>query len=210
MKIRRILSWALLTGGLVLLISGSREFLSSIFNQAEIAEEWKPAVTAQSGEQQPPAAPGQPLAKMFVPRLNAELFVVEGTGKRELRRGPGHLEGTALPGTRGNCVIAGHRDTHFRFLKDIREGDEIFLDTSQGQFRYEVTKTEIVQPTNTAPLKSTPGAVLNLVTCYPFYYVGPAPKRFIVRAELATAVRTVKDMPGRPGTVGFPAISLTR
>jgi sortase A len=115
--------------------------------------------------------------------------VVEGDGAGELRRGPGHLIGTAMPGGNGNCVIAGHRDTHFRVLKDIRAGDDIVLQTDRGQFLYRVRHTQVVTPNNTSALRPTATAELNLITCYPFHYVGSAPERFVVEAQLAGSVR---------------------
>ena len=109
--------------------------------------------------------------------------------RKELRRGPGHLAGTAMPGANGNCVIAGHRDTHFRVLKDIREGDDIVLQTTSGQYLYRVKRMRVVSPDNTSALQPTSDPELNLITCYPFYYVGSAPKRFVVEAQLAGAVQ---------------------
>jgi sortase A len=131
----------------------------------------------------PPRAGGA-MARLSIPRLNAVLYVVEGDDNSDLRRGPGHLIGTALPGQDGNCVIAGHRDTHFRVLKDIRKGDEILLSRDGRTFHYRVDEMSIVTPDNLAPLRPSHTPVLNLITCYPFNYVGPAPRRFIVHARL--------------------------
>jgi sortase A len=116
--------------------------------------------------------------------LNAAFYVVEGTDDESLKRGPGHLEGSAMPGGGGNCVIAGHRDTHFRVLKDIRDGDEIVLERDGHVYHYRVDGSKIVMPTNTQSLLPTRDAVLHLITCYPFYYLGSAPKRFVVHAAL--------------------------
>jgi sortase A len=127
---------------------------------------------------------GDTVATLTIPRVQGEWRVVEGAEEASLRLGPGHVAGTALPGENGNCVIAGHRDTQFRKLKDIRQGDEIVLRTSIGESRYKVTGWEVVKPTNTHVLNATPNAVLNLITCYPFYYVGHAPTRFIVHARM--------------------------
>jgi sortase A len=132
---------------------------------------------------------GETLGKLTIPRLDAELFVVQGDSTHDLERGPGHLADSAMPGGRGNCIIAGHRDTHFRVLKDIRKGDDIVVQTDDGQFLYRVIKTSVVSPSDTSALQPTKGAVLNLVTCYPFYYVGSAPKRFVVEAKLAAEVK---------------------
>jgi sortase A len=85
-------------------------------------------------------------------------------------------------------VIAGHRDTHFRILKDLKEGDDLILRTRMGQYLYRVQKLTVVSPSNTASLQPTQDAELNLITCYPFYYVGSAPKRFVVEARLAGAI----------------------
>ena len=94
------------------------------------------------------------------------------------------MPGTALPGVAGNCVIAGHRDTHFRALEGIRKGDEVELETKYGKFRYEVQSLTIVSPTNVSSLHPTKTAVLHLITCYPFQYVGHAPKRMVIEAAL--------------------------
>ena len=93
-----------------------------------------------------------------------------------------------MPGGKGNCVIAGHRDTHFRILKDIRKGDDIVLETRSGEYLYRVKNTRVISPQNTGPLRPTTDSELNLITCYPFYYVGSAPRRFVVEARLAGAV----------------------
>jgi len=127
------------------------------------------------------------MALLTIPRLATELYVIEGDGTAELRRGPGHLSDSALPGRRGNCVIAGHRDTHFRILHQIRKGDDINVRTSQGDFTYRVDNVTVVSPSNTASLLPTNHAVLHLVTCYPFYYVGNAPQRLVVEASLMPA-----------------------
>jgi sortase A len=127
---------------------------------------------------------GSAMARLSIPRLNAVLYVVEGDDTGDLKRGPGHLIGTAMPGQSGNCVIAGHRDTHFRVLKDIHKGDEILLSRNGKTFHYVVDEMSIVTPDNLEPLQPSHTPVLNLITCYPFYYVGAAPRRFIVHARL--------------------------
>jgi sortase A len=110
-------------------------------------------------------------------------MIEEGDDGRTLRRAVGHLPGTVLPGQQGNVVIAGHRDTFFRPLRNIHKGDEITLTTLDGSYRYRVDFTEVLAPQDTEVLDNSAGAILTLVTCYPFYFVGPAPKRFIVRAS---------------------------
>jgi len=134
-----------------------------------------------------PPLPGEALARLRVDRLDLEVMVAEGSDAETLALGPGHMENSALPGESGNCVIAGHRDAEFRQLRDIRAGDVIDLNGRSGPARYRVTATHIVDRDETGLLAQSDDARLTLVTCYPFYYVGPAPQRFIVQAELVQA-----------------------
>jgi LPXTG-site transpeptidase (sortase) family protein len=191
---RRVFSWLLLVSGLLLLIAGSREVVSSLFSQLRETEVWDEAEAMHEAEahreRTPKARPrptysrGETMARFQIPRLGTRLPIVQGTGKAELRRAPGHLEGTELPGEPGNTVVAGHRDTHFRVLKDILLGDQIIVDHDGERLVYVVTNTKIVPPTERNVLMPVEGHRLTLVTCYPFYYLGPAPKRFIVQADL--------------------------
>lgn len=190
---RKWLSLVLIAIGAVLLFLGARDFVGSFLSQRKAAERWEESQRkADKEEPKAPPAPdlGPALARLSIPRLESSWFVFPGAGKKELRLGPGHVPGTALPGTRGNAVIAAHRDTHFRVLKDIQKGDELVVETRYGRFRYQVAGISIVKPTNTKALQPTTEPVINLITCYPFYYMGPAPMRFVVEARLA-AVETV-------------------
>jgi LPXTG-site transpeptidase (sortase) family protein len=126
---------------------------------------------------------GDVVGKLEIPRLNVSVMVVEGADTSDLRHALGHVTGTALPGEPGNVGIAGHRDTFFRPLRLIQRNDEIVLRTLGGTYRYRVVSTSMVQPGDVSVLDPTEIDTLTLVTCYPFYYVGPAPQRFIVRAE---------------------------
>lgn len=118
-----------------------------------------------------------------VPRLNLTTPVIEGDDDTTLKRAVGHLPDTPLPWERGNSAFAGHRDGLFRPLKDIQVGDVIRFRTSRAEFRYRVTETSIVTPDDVSVLENRSGPTLTLITCYPFYYVGNAPKRFIIHAE---------------------------
>lgn len=126
---------------------------------------------------------GEPVGRLRIPRLALSVMVAEGADPAVLRRGAGHLPSTALPGQGGNVGIAAHRDRHFRALKDVTSGDEIVLETVVGTFRYQVEWTRIVPPERVDVLHPTDAPALTLVTCYPFYYVGNAPDRFVVRAR---------------------------
>lgn len=181
-KIINLISILLLAGGLYFIVTGAREYLGSKFGQTEIEHQWKQTEAKPVPPEQPPEL-GDAVAKLTIPRLDSQLYVVEGTSHADLRDGPGHMEGTAMPGALGNCVIAGHRDTHFRILKDIQKGDQIVLQTRYGKFYYRVTQLSVVSPKNISSLQPSRDKELHLITCYPFYYVGPAPKRFVVQAE---------------------------
>jgi sortase A len=127
---------------------------------------------------------GDVLGRVDIPRLGISVAVLQGTSSRTLRLGAGHIEGTPLPGDTGNSGIAGHRDTFFRELKDVRENDEIQLQTPTELIHYEVDWLKVVDPDDITVLEPSPsGSTLTLVTCYPFYFVGSAPKRFVVRAH---------------------------
>jgi sortase A len=128
-----------------------------------------------------PAA-GSTLGRIEIPRLRVSTIVRAGTDARTLRLAVGHIPGTSLPGETGNIGLAGHRDTFFRRLRDIRAFDEIRLVTPSGTYAFEVEATRIVKPNDTWVLQPTEVSMLTLVTCYPFTYVGSAPDRFIVRA----------------------------
>jgi sortase A len=125
-----------------------------------------------------------PVAVLSIPRLRLTVPVFEGTGSTALNRGLGRIAGTAGLGTSGNLGIAGHRDGFFRVLKDIELGDLIQIRTRGGEDIYAVASRTVVDRRNTGVLQPTSYPVLTLVTCYPFYFVGDAPERFIVKAVL--------------------------
>jgi len=134
---------------------------------------------------------GSLVGRLEIPRLKFSALVLEGSDNGTLRLGVGRIPETAEPGQKGNIVLSGHRDTYFRPLSGIKDGDRIVLVTPAGQFHYVVDWTTVVNPTDTRSLMPTSNPALTLVTCYPFHYVGPAPERFIVRARQVEPV-TVK------------------
>ncbi len=151
--------------------------------------------TATSTKGAPGAAANGLIGRLEIPRLLLSVVVVEGISHTTLRRAAGHIPGTALPGEGGNVGLAGHRDTFFRPLKDLKIKDEIQFSTLKGNFKYEVESLRVVDPDNAEVLAPSGGNALTIVTCYPFYYVGPAPKRWIVRA------RQVSSQAAPPSTV---------
>ena len=131
-------------------------------------------------------APGRPIGVLEIPRLGLSSVVIEGDETAALMLGVGHLSDTPFPWHGGNSVFAAHRDTFFRGLGKIRPHDVITFRTADTKFTYRVKGTQIVQPTDLEVIAPTTSATLTLITCYPFTYIGPAPKRFIVRAERAS------------------------
>ncbi len=123
-----------------------------------------------------------PLAVLRIPRIGVETAVLEGTDDWTLNRAVGHIADTAKPGDAGNIGIAGHRDGFFRALKDVRVGDRLEVSLSRRLDIYRIERTWIVGPGDVSVLDPTRESSVTLVTCYPFYFVGPAPQRFIVRA----------------------------
>jgi sortase A len=144
-----------------------------------------PLDSADSAVSETAPPPDGFIGRIEIARLGVGAVVMEGTAGNTLRHAVGHIEGTALPGETGNIGIAAHRDTFFRPLQNIRENDVISLGTPAGEYRYRVISTRIVAPDDMAVLNGGAGEILTLVTCYPFYFIGPAPSRFIVRAERA-------------------------
>ena len=126
------------------------------------------------------------LAILRIPRIRLEVPVYDGTGDAVLDLAAGRIEDTALPGTAGNVGIAAHRDGFFRVLKDVKEGDALVLETPAATEHYRVEWIRITDPTDVSVIDPTPGPAVTLVGCYPFYHVGSAPQRFIVRAVPAT------------------------
>jgi LPXTG-site transpeptidase (sortase) family protein len=129
---------------------------------------------------------GLPLAVLRISRIGLEVPVLAGIDELTLNRAVGHIAGTALPGDDGNVAIAGHRDGFFRGLKDVEVGDRLELETLTGSATYVISDLLIVDPQDVYVLAPTQIPTVTLVTCYPFYYVGKAPRRFIVQARLET------------------------
>ena len=132
------------------------------------------------------------VGRIEIPRIGVSAIILEGTSNKTLRRAVGHISGTALPGQRGNIGLSGHRDTFFRPLRNIRRDDIITLTTMLEQHHYRVLSTQIVSPNNVAVLYPGEAEILTLVTCYPFYFIGSAPERFIVKAERVISKRSTR------------------
>lgn len=167
---------------------------------ATVAPGTDPAA-ASAPARRPPPASGEPVGRLEIAAVGISEIVVAGTTPRILRRGVGHIEGTALPGGPGNVGLAGHRDTVFRGLRKLRLADRIVLVTADGSFEYEVESMLRVAPARGDLLDDLAHPTLTLVTCFPFDFVGPAPLRFVVRArelvERRAPARTAAGKPNR-------------
>jgi sortase A len=187
----------------------AESFLYQSFENRELdkilASAPAPSVNRTDGAAVRAIAPGSTIGRIEIPRLGVTAIVRAGSDSRTLQLAVGHIPGTAYPGEPGNVGLAGHRDTFFRQLRDIRPDDVIAMVTSEGRFTYRVQRTDIVQPSDVWVLDPTNEPSLTLVTCYPFSYIGTAPERFIVRAALEPAAMARASEPaGRtPGPAGI-------
>jgi len=156
----------------------SRKFdMELVLKQAAKGSAFGPIAAAAAPEN------GGIIGWLDIQRIGVSVMVVEGVDGGDLKYAAGHIPGTALPGEPGNVGIAAHRDTFFRPLRSIRRDDAITLSTLHGTYPYRVVSTDVVRPQDVEVLHPGPRDSLTLVTCFPFQYIGPAPKRFIVRAE---------------------------
>ena len=149
---------------------------------------WSPKRVASYHESA--RAAGVPLAVLRIPALKLAVPIFEGTSEQNLNRGAGRIEGTARIGEPGNVGIAAHRDGFFRVLKDVQIGDELLLERLDRTDSYRIVSTVIVDPSDVSVLEPTATHSVTLVTCFPFYYVGSAPRRFIVHAQLVSQKKT--------------------
>ena len=129
---------------------------------------------------------GDKIGELYIPKLDATLPIYEGTSEEELEEGVGHFDGSVLPGENDNSVLAGHRDTVFRNLGEVGVGDSLIVRTSAGEFEYKINKVRIVDKDDRTVIVPKPRATLTVSTCYPFSYIGSAPKRYILVAYLAS------------------------
>lgn len=174
-----------LTSGVVALLYVGYVFVDAYHYQAREQTAFElPQVKNVSQREGPRLiAEGGVIGELAVPRLGLKVIVAQGDSPRILQRSVGHIRETALPGESGNVALTGHRDTFFRTLRNIRSGDAITFKTAAGDFRYQVESTTVVPPSDVSVLQPSSEPTITLITCFPFYYVGAAPNRFIVRAR---------------------------
>ena len=172
---RRIVSNILVLAGGVLCAYVGSSYARMYIHQRRLLQEWDE-----------PSAQRKNLTKLAIPKIKLEDIVLEGASEHSLLLGPAHLSASAMPGTIGNVVIAGHRDTFFRHIHSLRYGDDIYVLKSGNRFHYVVRSRKIVEPADLSVLKDSKDGVLTLITCYPTHAIGPAPRRLIIVAKLVS------------------------
>jgi sortase A len=141
------------------------------------------------------------LTRVVIPKISLDLIVEEGTNHKALRLGPGHLQNTPAPGELGNSVLSAHRDTFFRHIYELAKGDEIQVRRQGHTYVFEVTGKKIVEPDDLSVVKNTADARLTLITCYPTYYIGPAPERLIVFSKLVKDAQRSRQQADKPASL---------
>lgn len=199
--LRRNFSAVLIVLGLVLLGFVAVEYGQMAWSQHQLQEQWN---KQQAHRGSTPQSASESLAddgltRLTIPKIDLAAVVVEGTGRKQLLLGPGHMESTPAPGHVGNSVITAHRDTFFRHIYELQKGDEIVVQRSGKTFKYEVLSKRVVKPTDYSVVDQSQDARLTLITCYPTYYIGPAPERLVVVSKL------VNDEPTKEADAAIPA-----
>src|SRR3954470_10478280 len=161
------------------------EYGTMFYQQRQLSARWEKQNSPSHAA--PPKAedPRDQMTRLSIPSIDLDAIVVEGTSYKQLAIAPGHMTDTAAPGETGNSVITAHRDTFFRHIYELNKGDEIVVRRGGKSFQYLVERKFVVKPSDVSVLRPTTDARLTLVTCYPTYYVGPAPERLVVTAKLA-------------------------
>ncbi len=179
--------------GLGLLLYVGFQYGQMYFEQRRLAREWErqqtPAaeITENTPDGMNSAVANDGLTRLSIPKISLDAVIVEGTSRKALLLGPGHLKESAEPGQPGNAVITAHRDTFFRHIYELNKGDVVTVQRSGKKYTYQVTGKKIVDPNDVSVLRPSDEHRLTLITCYPTYYIGPAPERLVIFSKLAEA-----------------------
>jgi len=174
--------------GVALLLYVGSEYATTYFEQRRLAREWQ--VQQQRLAEQVATSKSEPtivddgLTRLSIPKINLDAIVVDGTSYKKLKLGPGRMLDTAVPGTAGNAVITAHRDTFFRHIYELNKGDQIVVRRAGEVLKFEVTGKKVVDPSDMSVVRATKEPRLTLITCYPTYFIGPAPERLVVFSKL--------------------------
>ena len=183
--IRRNASLILIVVGAILLAYVGSEYGQMLWGQRQLERKWAEQQQRQDSHQpEKVSAADDGLMRLSIPKIDLAAVVVEGTNRHSLLLGPGHMKDTPAPGEIGNSVITAHRDTFFRHIYELQKGDEILVQRNGKTFHYAVISKHIVKPTDLSVVKDSSDARLTLITCYPTYFIGPAPERLVVTSQL--------------------------
>jgi len=186
--LRKNLSAVFILAGALLLGYVCAQYYGMWHEQKSLAQKWQEQQQQSAEARLHPGAatfnPSDELTRLEIPRIALDAIVVDGTGHKQLKVGPGRIISSAQPGEPGNSVISGHRDTFFRHIYELVKGDEILVRRGGELYRYQVTGKKIVDPEDLSVIKQTTDPQLTLITCYPTYYIGPAPQRLVVFSKL--------------------------
>jgi sortase A len=182
---RQSASWVLVVLGVVLLLFVAVEYGQMYLQQRHLAREWeRQQHETKNQPHETSDATDDGLTRISVPKIDLDSVVVEGTNHRALLLGPGHMSETPVPGAEGNAVITGHRDTFFRHINELDKGDILTVQRAGRTYQYKVIGKKVVEPTDISVIRPTKDPEMTLITCYPTYYIGPAPKRLVVFSKL--------------------------
>jgi len=199
---RNYLSLVMLVIGVALLSYVGSQYWEMYHRQQQLAAQWEQQASAANVPGKAKLSADDMLTRVVIPKISLDAILVEGASRRDLSDGPGHMKKTAQPGQTGNAVITAHRDTFFRHIYELGKGDDILVRRAGQVYKYEVSGKKIVLPEDVSVLKPTPDATLTLITCYPTYYIGPAPKRLVVFSRL---IGSEAELPSKQAAVQTPA-----
>ena len=188
LRSRNLLPIVLIILGALLVVYVASQYGEMYLEQKRMAEAWEQeqAIRSESPTtQQAHATRDDGMVRLVIPKIELASFIVEGTNHKSLLLGPGHMTKTAEPGEVGNAVITGHRDTFFRHIYELEKGDQVYVERGGKRFVFEVTSKKIVEPDDMSVVRPTSDAEVTLITCYPIYFIGPAPKRLVVFTRLS-------------------------
>lgn len=180
----------LMLAGLLTLAYVGSEYFGMYREQKSLAAQWvqqendRVRLASEHTNQQERLQDG--IIRLQIPKIDLDAYVLEGSGHKQLKLGVGRVTTSAIPGENGNAVVTAHRDTFFRHIVELKKGDEIIVRRNGERLVFQMTSNKIVQPTDLSVLKQTEDPQLTLITCYPTYYIGPAPERLVVFSKLVS------------------------
>jgi len=187
---RTFLPVALMLVGLLTLAYVGSEYFAMYREQKALAEEWtkqendRMRLAREQANQQARVNDG--IIRLQIPKIDLDAYVLEGSGRKQLKLGVGRITTSAIPGEVGNAVVTAHRDTFFRHIVELKKGDEIIVRRNGERMVFQMTSNKVVKPSDVSVLKATEFPQLTLITCYPTYYIGPAPERLVVFSKLVS------------------------